>query len=134
MATLAMLLETLKSFDSTADNATRPVDPRLVRQRNLCPSCGACAQDLFDANQSVLKQKNINNGLQRLLDMERSDHDKLKQEYRDLCKHLDDTKRALDQRDAEFANLRTRIQTVINEAAKVHAEFDLEPPCKRTKR
>jgi hypothetical protein len=166
MSTLAMLLATLKSFDSTTPtndvpkdprlahsttptndvpkdprlaHSTTPAndvpkDPRLARQRTLCPNCGACAQDLFDAKQREIKQKNINNGLQRLLDMEIIDHDKLKNVRHNLQKQLDDTKDALERRDSELVAMRNRVQTIINEVSKAHAEFDVEPPRKKTKR
>jgi len=125
MSTLATLLETLKSFES-APVCDAPKDPRL-RQRNICPNCGACPQDLIDANQREVKQKNINNGLQRLLDLERIDHDKLKREHQDLQNRL-------ERRDAEIVAMRKRVQTIISEVAQAHADFDMEPPSKKTKR
>lgn len=138
MSTLASLLETLRGFeqvpaaaDFQADNVR---DPRLIRQRTMCQSCGACAQDRIDANQREQKQKNINNGLQRLLDMERGDHDKLKQKHQDTQKQLDEAKDVLAKRSLEFALMHKRVQTIINDAAKSYAECDLEPPRKKTKR
>lgn len=127
-----MLLETLKSFDATPTNEA-PKDPRLVRQRNMCPNCGACAQDLIDANQREIKLNNMNTNLKTLLDKEMIDHDKLKIVYQNLQERLNETKEALERRDAEFVAMRKRVQTIIDEVAKAHAEFD-EPSRKKTKR
>jgi hypothetical protein len=136
MSTLASLLETLRSFDQGFDQAPADVraDPRLVRQRNMCQSCGACAQDLIDANQRELKQKNINNGLQRLLDMERIDHDKLKREHQNAQKQLEEAKDALAKRSLEFVLMQKRVLAIINDAAKSCGDSDLEPPRKKNKR
>jgi len=140
MSTLASLLETLRSFEQASapsdvhDGRGDVRDPRLVRQRNMCQTCGACPQDLIDASQRAIKQKNINGGLQRLLDMERGDHDKLKREHEDVKKQLEVTKDALAKRTLEFSLMHKRVQTIINDAAKSCAEIDLEPPRKKTKR
>jgi hypothetical protein len=159
MSTLANLIQTLQEFDSVQAASAEPSqrhDPRLVRQRNTCKSCGACASDLYDANQRELKQKNINRGLQRLLDMERADHDKLKAKYnanaeaqptvQDLAeqltqrnRELEEIKVALTQRELEYQALRQHMQEIAAYAAKARAELDRpnesdERPRKKAKR
>lgn len=136
MSTLATLIQTFQGFDSvrpTAEPSQRD-DPRLLRQRNTCKSCGACALDLYDANQREQKQKNLNTGLQRLLDMERADHDKLKakhiametkiQDRERADRELEEIKAALAQRELEYQALRQHMQEIAAHAAKARSELD----------
>lgn len=153
MSTLAALIQTFQDYDAATQASSGPSepselaelaqrrDPRL-RKRQTCATCGACASDLYDAFQQVQKQKNLTVGLQRLLDMERADHDKLKLKEKaaadtvaNLERESQDLKAELAQRELEYQALRQHMQEIAAEATKARAEMDRpeSQPRKRAK-